>query len=89
MDGKDELIISAIKELKDEQKATREEISAMNKAVASLASYHQRLNNLEESIKDLPRMKVVVNGIVWVVGILSTGLILTVFRGLSVSVTGG
>ena len=47
MENKEELIISAINELKDEQKETRKEISTMNKALASLASYHQRLNNLE------------------------------------------
>ena len=88
MDGKDELIISAIKELKDEQKATREEISAMNKAVASLASYHQRLNNLEESIKDLPRMKVVVNGIVWVVAALAGGFLISISKSINVTIAG-
>lgn len=88
MEEKDQLIISAINELKDEQKETRKEISTMNKAVASLASYHQRLNNLEESVKDLPKIKVVVNGIVWAVAVLSSGFLIAIVNTVHVTVGG-
>lgn len=77
---RDDLIINAISELKEEQRATRQEISAMNKAIASLASYHQRLNNLEESVKELPKIKVVVNALVWVVTAVTGGAIITLIR---------
>lgn len=88
MEEKDQLIISAINELKDEQKETRKEISTMNKAVASLASYHQRLNNLEESVKDLPKIKVVVNGIVWAVAVLASGFLIAIVNTVHVTVGG-
>ena len=88
MEEKDHLIISAINELKDEQKETRKEISTMNKAVASLASYHQRLNNLEDSVKDLPKIKVIVNGIVWVVAALSGGFLISISKSINVTVGG-
>ena len=77
---RDDLIINAISELKEEQRATRQEISAMNKAIASLASYHQRLNNLEESVKELPKIKIVVNALVWVVTAVTGGAIITLIR---------
>jgi len=86
MEEKDQLIISAINELKDEQKETRKEISTMNKAVASLASYHQRLNNLEESVKDLPKIKVIVNGIVWAVAVLASGFLIAIVNTVHVTV---
>lgn len=88
MEEKDHLIISAINELKDEQKETRKEISTMNKAVASLASYHQRLNNLEESVKDLPKIKVIVNGIVWAVAVLASGFLIAIVNTVHVTVGG-
>ena len=88
MEEKDQLIISAINELKDEQKETRKEISTMNKAVASLASYHQRLNNLEDSVKDLPKIKVVVNGIVWAVAVLASGFLIAIVNTVHVTVGG-
>ena len=88
MEEKDHLIISAINELKDEQKETRKEISTMNKAVASLASYHQRLNNLEESVKDLPKIKIIVNGIVWVVAALAGGFLISISKSINVTVGG-
>ena len=88
MEDKDKLIISAINELKEEQKETRKEISTMNKAVASLASYHQRLNNLEESVKDLPKIKVVVNGIVWAVAVLASGFLIAIVNTVHVTVGG-
>ena len=88
MEEKDQLIISAINELKDEQKETRKEISTMNKAVASLASYHQRLNNLEESVKDLPKIKVIVNGIVWAVAVLASGFLIAIVNTVHVTVGG-
>lgn len=88
MEGKEQLIISAINELKEEQKETRKEISTMNKAVASLASYHQRLNNLEESVKDLPKIKVVVNGIVWVVAALTGGFLIALAKTINVTIAG-
>lgn len=88
MEDKDKLIISAINELKEEQKETRKEISTMNKAVASLASYHQRLNNLEESVKDLPKIKIIVNGIVWVVAALAGGFLISISKAVSVTIGG-
>lgn len=88
MEDKDKLIISAINELKEEQKETRKEISTMNKAVASLASYHQRLNNLEESVKDLPKIKIVVNGIVWAVAVLAGGFLIAIVNTVHVTVGG-
>ena len=88
MEGKEQLIISAINELKDEQKETRKEISTMNKAVASLASYHQRLNNLEESVRDLPKIKIIVNGIVWVVAALAGGFLISISKAVNVTVGG-
>ena len=88
MEGKEQLIISAINELKEEQKETRKEISTMNKAVASLASYHQRLNNLEESVRDLPKIKIIVNGIVWVVAALSGGFLISISKSINVTVGG-
>ena len=86
MEGKEQLIISAINELKEEQKETRKEISTMNKAVASLASYHQRLNNLEESVRDLPKIKIIVNGIVWVVAALAGGFLISISKAVNVTV---
>jgi hypothetical protein len=88
MENKEELIISAINELKDEQKETRKEISTMNKALASLASYHQRLNNLEENVKDLPKIRIVVNGIVWALAALTGGILIAFARTVSFTVGG-
>jgi uncharacterized protein YPO0396 len=85
---KEDLIINAISELKEEQKATNKEISTMNKALASLASYHQRLNNLEENVKDLPKIRIVVNGIVWALAALTGGFLIAFARTVSVTVGG-
>jgi hypothetical protein len=85
---KEDLIINAISELKEEQKATNKEISTMNKALASLASYHQRLNNLEENVKDLPKIRIVVNGIVWALAALTGGFLIAFSRTVSVTVGG-
>jgi hypothetical protein len=85
---KEDLIINAISELKEEQKATNKEISTMNKALASLASYHQRLNNLEENVKDLPKIRIVVNGIVWALAALTGGILIAFSRTVSVTVGG-
>lgn len=87
MENKEELIISAINELKDEQKETRKEISTMNKALASLASYHQRLNNLEENVKDLPKIRLVTNALVWALMVL-VGAAATIIA-KSVTIVGG
>ena len=79
---KEDLIIQAISELKDEQKETRKELSAINKTLSSLEALHKRLNKVEDEIKDVPKMRVVVNALVWVTSIVVVGVIGLAFKSI-------
>ena len=81
-----ELLISTIKEMKDdfksEMKSMNAEIKGINKTLASLDSVHKRLNKLEDDVKDLPRIKIITGALVWVSTVTGSGVIILGLKAL-------
>ena len=70
MDNREDLIISAITEMKQDIRGVNEEIKAMNKTMASLASVHHRLSKIEDETKDLPKIRLITQTLTWVTSVV-------------------
>lgn len=81
---KEDLIIEAISEMKNDIRGVNKEIKEMSKVMASLASYHQRLNKVEEAISDLPKIRLITQVLSWIVGVGVGAFIVSVIRNLNI-----
>ena len=70
MDNREDLIISAITEMKQDIRGVNEEIKTMNKTMASLASVHHRLSKIEDETKDLPKIRLITQTLTWVTSVV-------------------
>lgn len=72
---REDLIIQAIVELKDDVKSVNKEIHTMSVTLASLANVQTQINELKAELKDYPMIKLVVKALVAVVGMLAAAVI--------------
>ena len=72
---REDLIIQAIVELKDDVKSVNKEIHTMSVTIASLANVQSQLAEIKADIKDYPMIRLVVKALVAVVGMISAALI--------------
>ena len=75
MDNREDLIISAITEMKQDIRGVNEEIKTMNKTLASLASVHHRLSKIEDETKDLPKIRLITQTLTWVTSVVVVYLV--------------
>ena len=72
---REDLIIQAIVELKDDVKSVNKEIHTMSVTIASLANVQSQLSEIKADIKDYPMIRLVVKALVAVVGMISAAII--------------
>ena len=72
---REDLIIQAIVELKDDVKSVNKEIHTMSITLASLANVQSQINDIKAEIRDYPQIRIIIKALVAVVGMIAMAVI--------------